>query len=388
MPCFVFLFVHIPSVSGQIIITKNSLMQNPTLNFQGVRGNDELSQKIFSDLNYCGWFQLTRDKNADYILSGQASGNNVTLTIANSAGLTIATVKGNGSDAREAAHHAVDAVLKQLFQIDGLCNSKIVFVVTTKQGNRELVTCDFDGSNIRQITQNKTHSIEPLWGYDGKTVIYTYYGTSYTCLVQYDFASGKSRKLSSYPGLNAGGAMSPGDGKYTAMVLGKGNQVDLYIRETEGSQLQQITKDRSVEASPCWAPDGKTLCFVSDVTGRPTLHTVIPGKDSPKQIRGITGSERVTPDWSSDHKIAYSAKIGSEYCLAVIDMSSGSPVQLSVGNNKNIPGEGPSWAPDNRHVVLEHKGSIYVVDTFLGKSRKLLSGTSAVSQPDWSPLLP
>ena len=115
---------------------------------------------------------------------------------------------------------------------------------------------------------------------------------------------------------------------------------------------------------------------------------MIPGSGDPKQIRSITGSERVTPDWSSDNKIAYSAKVGSSYRLAVIDMASGSPVQVPVGNNANIPGEGPSWAPDNRHVVLEHNGAVYVVDTFLGKSRKLLSGSSAVSQPDWSPILP
>ena len=382
-----FLFGNIPQLFSQITITKNSLTQNPTLYFQGIRGNKELSQKILSDLHYCGWFDLTNNKNADYIISGSASGNNVTLKIANSAGLTITTVNGSGSDIRESAHKAVDAVLKQLFQVSGICNTKIVLVVTTKQGKREIVTCDFDGSNIQQITQNKTHSIEPLWAPDGKSIVYTYYGTSYTCLVQYNLAMKQSRKLTGYSGLNAGGAMTP-NGKYTALVLGKGNQIDLYVRETEGSKLQQITKNSSVEASPCWSPDGKTLCFVSDVTGRPTLHTVIPGSGDPKQIRSITGSERVTPDWSSDNKIAYSAKVGSSYRLAVIDMASGSPVQVPVGNNANIPGEGPSWAPDNRHVVLEHNGAVYVVDTFLGKSRKLLSGSSAVSQPDWSPILP
>ena len=391
--CCVFLILIQFPAAAQITISKEGLIRNPTLFFQGIPGNDELSQQVLSDFANCGWFQLTKDKNADYIVSGSGNTRSLTLNIANSAGLTMAQVRGSGESTRECAHKAVDAVLKELFQVDGICNSKIVFVVNTRNGNRELLMCDFDGQNIQQITRNGTHSIEPVWGYDGKTIIYTFYGPTYTSLVQYDLESGKSRKLTSYRGLNAGGALSPTDGRYTALILARDDQVDLYVRETESSKLQRITKNRSVEASPCWSPDGKQICFVSDATGRPTLYVVNPWDGSkPRQLSNISGSERVAPDWSSDNKIAYSARIDKKYYLAVVDMKSGSPVQLNIGpaNQKSIliQGEGPSWAPDNRHVVIENNGEILVVDTFLGKTRKLVSGSSRTAQPDWSPLLP
>ena len=47
----------------------------------------------------------------------------------------------------------------------------------------------------------------------------------------------------------------------------------------------------------------------------------------------------------------------------------------------------PSWAPDNRHVTLTMDNAIYVIDTWLGAKRRLVSGTGKVGQSNWSPIL-
>ena len=52
-----------------------------------------------------------------------------------------------------------------------------------------------------------------------------------------------------------------------------------------------------------------------------------------------------------------------------------------------VAGESPSWAPDGRHVVYCNGGTLYIVDTWLGKTRRLVGGRSKVFQPDWSPVL-
>jgi len=200
--------------------------------------------------------------------------------------------------------------------------------------------------------------------------------------------TGLSRRLSRYSGLNAGGAISP-DGKYVAMVLNRDNQVDLFVREVEGKELKRITNDKSVEASPCWSPDGKTLCFVSDAAGRPLLYTVDPfGGGRPQRLAGLSGSERVTPCWGRDGKLTYSAKVGRDYIVAVARIRDGRGIMENVGpEGTTVPGEGPSWAPDGRHVAVEDHGKIYIVDTWLGKRRSIFTGSTKLGQPDWSPLL-
>lgn len=372
------------NTSGVVIMGEKHA--DPKLQF--IPDQSSNAQHVARNLNNCGWFEMVRPgSKCDYILSMSSSGNTVTLTLKNSAGVKISSFYGTSSDPERRAAEAVDAVLKNLFNIPGICKSSIVFSVETGKNVREIYMCDFNGSNIKPITRNQTLSIEPAWTPDGKSIVYCFYGNSYTTLVQYRFDLGKSRRLTSYRGMNAGGAMSP-DGRYLALVLSRDGQVDLYVRPTEGGQLKRLTKDKFVEASPAWTPDGKYICYVSDSDSRPRLYMISPNGGSKVKLP-LRGSERVTPDFSANGLLAYTSKVGGTYSLAVAEGSGTSwhdSDTITVGG-KNISCEGPSWAPDNRHVVISDRGKLYIVDTWHGKKRLLLSGSNRTFQPDWSPIL-
>ena len=376
-----------------IVIEKSAKNSNPSLIFQGIDGDPSLNEALRTSFLYCGWFDVLKGKSgvkSDYVIKGSGSAHSVTLRIENSAGVEVATVSARGSDPVDTAHGGVDAVLKELFGVPGICRSQIVFTADTGGGNRELIVCDFDGRNPTKITSNRKLCMDPVWAPDGRSIVYSLFTGANTCLVQYDTTTKLSRRLSGYSGLNAGGAISP-DGKTIALVLNRDNQVDLYIRSLEGTDLRRVTRDKAVEASPCWSPDGKKLCFVSDSSGRPLLYTVDPfrgGRSEP--LRGLVGSERVTPCWSPLGKLTYSAKVGRDYIVAVADMTREKPVMETVGPEEkpvSIAGEGPSWAPDGRHVATAENGMVYIVDTWLGKKRPLFSKSAKLNQPDWSPLL-
>ena len=373
--------------AGMIVIDKQARSANPTLHFAGVNGSPEINQQLRNCFLLCGWFDVVRGRNCDYVVSGTADGSRVTLRITNSAGREIATVTAAGKDAGDIARMGVDKVLQKLFNIPGICRSRIAFTVEIGRGRKEIAICNFDGSGLKIVTKNRTVSMEPVWTPDGKTLVYSYIGRSFSNLVQYDTVSGLSRRISKYSGINAGGAVSP-DGKKVVMVLNLDNQVDLYVRNLEGGKLRRLTRDKAVEASPCWSPDGKQICFVSDRSGRPHLYLVNQSGGKSERIAGLAGSENVTPDWSGENKITYSAKLGRQYLVAVADMSSGSAKMLTSSSTMTAQGEGPSWAPDNRHAVVEDEGRIYIVDTWLGKRRALFRGKTRAGQPDWSVLLP
>ena len=384
--------VFAQGVSGDIVVTAKAKNANPTLVFNGGLSDQALSAKILSDFQYCDWFTVLKSGTAAYHVSAKGDLQDFTVTVSNSAGVPIHSFRITDSkDVDAAAHTAVDTVLNKLFGIQGICRSKIVFSASTTSRNREIFICDFDGGNIKQITKHDTLSIEPIWARDGKSIVYSFYGSTYTNLVQHSLENGASRRLTMYKGINAG-SLSP-DGKTLALLHTENNQVDLYTRPTEGSALKRLTSGKASEASPCWSPDGKKLCFVSDAkNGRPVLCMIDPFSGGKAvEIAGLVGSERVAPSWSTDNKIAYCAKINRNYELRVAklnaDGTSGDMEEVGVAGRNTFLGEDPSWAPDNRHVTLTMDDGIYVIDTRLGSKRRLVSGNGKIGQSNWSPIL-
>ena len=381
-------------ISGEIAVptVKHA---NPTLVFSSELSHQALSEKILSDFRNCGWFKVLESGSAAYQVSAQGKFGDFTVTVSNNAGTPLHTFRV--TDSREvdaAAHTAVDTILNKIFGIPGICRSKIVFSATTDGTICEIFMCDFDGSNIRQITKNNTLSVEPVWAPDGNSIIYSCHGAGFTDLVQYSLETALSRRLTRYEGISSDGALSP-DGNTLAFIHARNNQIDLCTRPTEGGLLKQHTKTKSAEASPRWSPDGMRLAFVSEAqNGRAVLFVIDPfAGGEAVEISGLDGSERVMPSWSADNKLAYCAKLNGHYELRVAKLSadgtSGAMEAIGVAGNNTFIGEDPSWAPDNRHVTLamENGAAIYVIDTWLGAKRRLVSDKGTVGQSNWSPIL-
>ena len=294
---------------------------------------------------------------------------------------------------KKTADKLVDDILKKLFNIPGICSSRLAFCVETSPGIKDIAISDISGKNVMKVTGNNTLCVEPEWTPDGKFLIYTIYGKSYADIVQFDVAQRRSRRLAQYPGLNSGGTVSP-NGKTLALILSRDNIIELYIKSMDGSALRRLTNSPAAEGCPVWSPRGNQICFASDaaVSNRPGLYTIdVPAGNNMHKLQTV-GSEAVSPSWSPDDKIVYSAKMG-EYTLAVLNLKGGD-CDVMTGPIVKAGGswESPSWAPDNRHIVCQRvtgkRSAIYVVDARTGKFKEIVGGKYNCSMPNWSKLLP
>ncbi len=366
---------------GEIRISAK-LDNNPTIRFAGVPGNSELTRQMRSMLNACGWFDLTESDNAAYRLNASESGGRMTFTLS-MGGASIGSWTVSAANPRRSAKLAVDTLLERLFKIKGLCSSRVVFCADTAKGVKNLYVCDIDGGDVQQITNFRSLCVEPCWFPDGNSIAYTKYGKAVTDVVQTELSPRRSRRLSSFPGLNAGISVSP-DKKNMALILSPDHQVDLYVKPVNGGAPRRLTRGKAVEASPCWSPDSRYICYVSDETGRPRLYRVDIRSGRRERLPSV-GNEAVTPDWSGDDKIVYATRIGGVYTLAVLDLNKKENTRATM-----VPGtwESPSWAPDNRQVVCKRsdgsRSSLFVVDTWTGKARQLLRTSNPLSMPAWS----
>jgi TolB protein len=380
----IFIISSCLDLQAQVVVRKSAKDRNPTLMYRDISGNPELSKLIASDLKNCGWFDLV-DSGAEYVVTGTAAGAQLQTNVSNGNGSPLFALNSqvNTRDLRSTAHKTVDAILKKMFNIAGICSSKIAFAAQTQVGKKEIFTCDFDGQNITQLTFNNTLSVEPDWIPGRDAIVFTLYSKMFTDVVELDINSKRCRKITQFPGLNSGAAVSP-NGSQLAIILSRDRQVELYVKSLGGQELQRLTNGIGVEASPCWSPSGDKLCFVSDMGGRPGLYVISPRGGTPVKL-STQGSEAVSPSWSSDNKIAYSAKMG-DYAIAILDLNGKEAAKTVVNAAGNW--ESPSWAPDARHVVCTRTSggtsALFVVDTWTGKTRQLLGGKMNTVLPSWS----
>ena len=85
--------------------------ENPTLCFKGISGDSKVSAAVGSFLKACGWFDVVKEDNADYTITGSSSGGRTTLNVA-MAGAPLAAWNVSSPDERRTAKLLVDALLE------------------------------------------------------------------------------------------------------------------------------------------------------------------------------------------------------------------------------------------------------------------------------------
>jgi len=378
--------VVLPAAPAEPIVVTKGIRTNPTLFFSGVPGDEELTRQMRSFLGACGWFDLVNDPKAEYVLAGRREPGRVVMAMSMGGAPAGSWALPSSNPPRRAAQQMTDAIIQQTFKelkVKGFCSTKIAFCAETAKGVKNIYTCDIDGGNIEQITNFTALCVEPCWFPDGRSIGYSKYNRTGIDVLETRLSPKESRVLAAFRGINTGAAISP-DGRNLAVILSPDHKVDLYIMPVGGRGLRRLTNGISVEASPCWSPDGSEIAFVSDETGSPRIHIVSADGRNRRVLRAI-GADAVTPDWSGDGKIVYATRMNSGYTIAVYD--------LKTGENKRIteePGvwESPAWAADNRQVVCKRsdgrRSALYVIDSWTGKTRLLVSTPYNLSMPAWS----
>ena len=391
-----FLMVGTAPVYSQIeqhTFVEKGITTNPRVAVISFEGDPAMRQKLEETLYRCGWFTMTsRAETAEVKIQARSLARGKFEAYVEGLGHAFSTKADVPSDPNLAVFQTVDEILKRLFKVRGLCTSKIYFVKTGNQNMKEIFACYLDGSGQERVTFNNAISTEPGWGH-GNAMVYTLAAHNALSIVLVDMKNRRQRVVSSARGLNASPSLYY-DGTWLALPMSIGNQVDLYVINLKGGKTFRITNDRNVESSPAWAPDGRSLCYVSDKYGVPFIFLKELAPNG-REIRLTKGSgECVSPDWSPvSNMLCYSKRQSNgQRVLAVINMAD-SKYESKIITHASGNWEDPSWAPDGRHVVCIHSTAggkskdLVVVDTWSGEFVPISKGAK-LALPAWRPANP
>ena len=151
-------------------------------------------------------------------------------------------------------------------------------------------------------------------------------------------------------------------------------------RTSRASPIERLYMTRSVGATT-WSPDGKTIAFVSNISGRNNLWLVPAAGGWPTQLT-VSDQRQTQPTWSPDGKwIAYISDYDGDEQWDIFFVSPKTGQVLNITNTREISEESPTWSPSGRYLAYTVKpktSSVFeidIFDTLMRDTKHLTTGT-------------
>ncbi len=171
-----------------------------------------------------------------------------------------------------------------------------------------------------------------------------------------------------------------------AYVNSSSGHKEIYMMDYDGAEPSRLTSNQSINMSPMWSPDLRSIAFTSFMRGYPYLYRLFPFEKRPVQLLAGYLGINTSPAWSPDGRF-----------LALTLSKDGNPdiylLTLETGNLRRLTtfagiDTEPTWSPTGREIafVSDRSGSaqIYVMDAE-GANVRRLSQDGFNTQPRWSP---
>ncbi len=161
---------------------------------------------------------------------------------------------------------------------------------------------------------------------------------------------------------------------------------EVFYSLLDGSEKNQVTNNRSINLSPAWSPDGRTLLYTSYREGQRNLYLYDLASARETRIGERNGSS-IGGKWSPDGQtIAVAFERGGNTDLYLLDRSGKLLRRLTEDKGIDVS---PAWSPDGNRLafVSNRSGSpqVYIMDVAGANVRRLTYSGSYNTSPDWSP---
>lgn len=171
-----------------------------------------------------------------------------------------------------------------------------------------------------------------------------------------------------------------------AMVGKIGGKKDVFLCDTDGGNVTQITRDGTIIClALTWSPDGNSLLYTSDVSRYSDVYMINLKDYKRRRIMKYPGLN-IGADVSPDGKrIAVVLSKDGNPALYITDINGENPVRLTPP--PRAAEANPSWSPDGNQIVfVSNKAGLpqlYTTSASVGGYTRLTFHGSENVAPDW-----
>src|SRR5262245_4476571 len=181
------------------------------------------------------------------------------------------------------------------------------------------------------------------------------------------------------------GELGIADTKIAYVGVGSGNK-ELHTMDYDGANPTRVTSNNSINLSPVWSPDTRSLAFTSYMRGYPYLYRMFPFENRPVQVLAGFLGINTTPAFSPDGRtVAMTLSRDGNPEVYLLNLATGAFRRLTT--YAGIDTE-PSWSPTGREIafVSERAGGahVFVMDAE-GANVRRVTQSGFNTQPRWSP---
>ena len=276
-------------------------------------------------------------------------------------------------------------------------NDGLIAFRSDRGGQGDIWVMAPDGTNARNLTNDKVEDDFPVWSQNGKQIAWARGGRGPQAEIWVMNADGSGkRQVTSNTFDDYNPTWSP-DGSEIAYRSFRGNNRDIYAIRVDGTGERRLTDDPASDYAPDWSPDGARIAFTSSRSGANAIYSMqADGSD----VQQLTPDylNAALPGWSpSGDRIAFSdgfCDLCSESDQFVMNADGTGITQVTDSAENEL---GKSWSRDGASIVMDFstltpsekhlsKGDIAVTDVVSGATVNL-TNTTGISEehPDWSP---
>ncbi len=156
--------------------------------------------------------------------------------------------------------------------------------------------------------------------------------------------------------------------------------------------IEKLYTTRQV-GRPTWSPDGKSIAFISNLSGRNNLWLVPAEGGWPVQLT-VSDQRQTAPTWSPDGKwIAYQSDYDGDEIWDIFLVSPKTGKVVNLTGTSEIAETDPTWSPDGRYLAylvkpkISAASEIDIYDTLMREVKHLTRDTpqdKRNSNPIWS----
>jgi dipeptidyl aminopeptidase/acylaminoacyl peptidase len=176
-------------------------------------------------------------------------------------------------------------------------------------------------------------------------------------------------------------AWSP-DGNSIAFISNMSGRNNLWVVPGDGGWPVQLTVSDQRQTAPAWSPDGKWIAYQSDYDGDEQWDIFLVSPKTGKVVNLTQTREiaEINPTWSPDGRyLAYEVKpkTSAAYEIDIYDMVMREVKHLTSGTPQDKRNSNPLWTKDGKYIVYtqeQAKGTdsnIFVADYASGKNKLL-----------------